>query len=97
LHANTALHLAAQNGQIGVAQKLIEAGANVNAPNAHKHIPLHLAAQNGHLNLSKLLVQSGTDLDFKDLIGESQAPNLKIVFLFKINPSLTTFYPEVDV
>ena len=42
LHANTALHLAAQNGQIGVAQHLIDAGADLNAPNAHKHIPLHL-------------------------------------------------------
>ena len=70
LHANTALHLAAQNGQIKVAQHLIDAGADVNAPNAHKHIPLHLAAQNGHLALSKLLVESGTNLDYKDLIGK---------------------------
>lgn len=53
-----------------VAQKLIEADADVNTPNAHKLIPLHLAAQNGHLALSKLLVDSGTDLDYKDLIGE---------------------------
>ena len=69
LHANTALHLAAQNGQLGVAEHLIEAGANLNAPNAHKHIPLHLAAQNGHMPMTKVLVDGGSDLNFPDLIG----------------------------
>ena len=53
-----------------VAEQLIEAGADVNTPNAHGLVPLHLAAQNGHLVLSQILVQAGTDLDKKDLIGE---------------------------
>ena len=69
LHANTALHLAAQNGQLGVAEHLIEAGANLNTPNAHKLIPLHLAAQNDHMAMTKILVDGGSDLNFPDLIG----------------------------
>ena len=54
-----------------VAQVLIDAGAEVSKPNAHKHTPLHLAAQNGHLALSKLLVESGANLDYADAIGEA--------------------------
>ena len=50
LHANTALHLAAQNGQIGVTEHLVEAGADLNAPNAHKHIPLHLGKISHKMN-----------------------------------------------
>ncbi len=53
-----------------VAQLLLEAGANVNQANTHKHTPLHLSAQNGHLGLSKLLVDAGADVNFADLIGE---------------------------
>ena len=52
-----------------VAIHLIEAGANVNSPNAHKLIPLHLTAQNGHLELSKVLVDAGADMNYQDLIG----------------------------
>ena len=58
------------NPFLQVAQKLIEAGADLNSPNAHKLVPLHLTAQNGHLELSKILVQAGADLDRQDLIGK---------------------------
>ena len=53
-----------------VTQVLLEAGAEVSKPNAHKHTPLHLAAQNGHLALSKLLVENGANLDYADVIGK---------------------------
>ena len=71
LHANTALHLAAQNGQIGVAEHLINAGADLNAPNAHKHIPLHLGKisykinQKYHQNFDIFHEKISTAYDFK--------------------------------
>ena len=48
-----------------VAEKLIEAGAKLNEPNAHGLIPLHLAVQNGFNEMTSLLVQNGADLNFQ--------------------------------
>merc|ERR1712226_551239 len=60
LHANTALHLAAQNGQIEVVKMLIDRDdIELNSKNTHALVPLHLAAQ------------EGINLDSKDLIGNT--------------------------
>ena len=64
-----------------VAEKLIEAGANLNEPNAHGLIPLHLAVQNGFNEMTSLLVQNGADLNF-------QVRQFKFIFTLSSIPNI---------
>ena len=42
---------------------LLEAGANVNAPNVHQNTPLHLAAVRGYANVVAALLEAGADVN----------------------------------
>jgi ankyrin repeat protein len=61
--ANTALHLAAENGYLEIVELLLNNDARVNAKNIEINSPLHLAAKNGRLNIVKLLVSRGSTID----------------------------------
>ena len=52
---------------------MIDAGAKIDAHNAHKLTPLHLSAQNGHFDLTDLLLRAGADPNYPDLQGKSIA------------------------
>ena len=45
---------------------LLEAGANVNAPNVHHNTPLHLAAVRGYANVVAALLEAGADVNRGD-------------------------------
>ena len=45
---------------------LLEAGANVNAPNVHQNTPLHLAAVRGYANVVAALLEAGADVNRGD-------------------------------
>lgn len=60
-NGKTPLHSAAFVSMPGVAQKLIEKGADINASNEHGYTPLHFAAREGHLEVVKLLLSSGAN------------------------------------
>ena len=62
----TALHLAAQEGNLRVAERLIAAGADVNTvQSGDGATALHLAAQDGHLDVVERLIAAGADVDKK--------------------------------
>ena len=58
----TALHLAAQQGSLEIAQLLIEAGANVEAKTRiGAHTSLHLASGGAHASVVRALIDAGAD------------------------------------
>eukprot|EP00941_MAST-03F_sp_MAST-3F-sp1_P004732 g4732.t1 len=68
--AQTALHVAAIWGALGVGQVLIEAGANVNARNMMgSSTPLHAAAMRDQIEFAKLLLNSGANPMARDDSG----------------------------
>lgn len=63
----TALHLAAREGHLGIAQRLLTAGARIDLPATNRSVdvgksPLHLAALYGHRACAAALVQAGASL-----------------------------------
>lgn len=62
LGGNTALLLAARNGNLAAVQALVEAGADVNQPGAgDKTPPIVMAICNGHYDVAKYLLDYGAD------------------------------------
>ena len=60
----TALHWAAENGDVPMAQMLIYAGANVHAvTRIGAYTPLHLASRVGHASVITTLLKAGSDLN----------------------------------
>jgi hypothetical protein len=60
--SGSALHWAAFNGNIDIAEVLIDAGANLNILSNSSVTPLFTAAKRGHLEIVKLLVEKGADV-----------------------------------
>ena len=66
----TALHFAAQNGNLAVVQFLVEQGADIKAQDiVLSRSAIHLAAENGHLECIKYLAEKGVDLLDRDIYG----------------------------
>lgn len=65
----TALHKAAERGNIEVVRMLLEAGADVNLTTRDSEGPLHISAYYGYLEVAKLLLDSGAK------VGEKTATN----------------------
>ena len=55
---NTALHLAAQRGQIEVVKVLLPFCKSMNAKNHKQKTAMQVAYENGHYNIVKLLLQN---------------------------------------
>jgi len=55
--SNTPLHAAVAGGRVESALALIEAGADVNAPDGGGHTPLHIAAEGGYIPIVEALLQ----------------------------------------
>lgn len=66
VHTNTALIFAARDGQLEIAQVLIERGADVNWIDGEGVTPLILAALKGHVEIAKLLLAQGADPTIRD-------------------------------
>ena len=60
--SNRPLHVAAYSGQAGVAQLLLDSGADANARGDMNRTPLHYAARAGESAIAKLLVEHGAEL-----------------------------------
>lgn len=65
----SALHLAARNGSVEVANILIRNGADIRAQSLCRWTPLETAAYWGHGNIVRLLCDAETDPTFKKRIG----------------------------
>ncbi|XP_063715203.1 ankyrin-3-like isoform X5 [Symsagittifera roscoffensis] len=58
-----ALHLAAKEGHLHIAQLLMDAGIDIHAMTKKGNTALHIAALSGHLPLVKLLVSRGANVN----------------------------------
>lgn len=56
------LHVAAQEGQVGMARSLLKWGTNVDDPGVVFRTPLHVACIGGHLEVARLLLEYGANL-----------------------------------
>jgi ankyrin repeat protein len=65
------LRQAALDGKIDEVKQLLEAGTNVNAPNAEGRNALMSAAFNGHSGIVLTLLDSGAALERRDLVGRT--------------------------
>ncbi len=63
------LHEAARQGEMKIAQILIDAGADVNASGDWARTPLHYAAGHGHLKMARFLLEAGADPNAKNSFG----------------------------
>ncbi|MDR2015866.1 MAG: ankyrin repeat domain-containing protein [Azoarcus sp.] len=59
----TALHYAAFEGKLPAVERLLAAGANINALSPNLSDALMLAARNGHIDIVRRLLQTPIDLD----------------------------------
>ncbi|MCL2590568.1 MAG: ankyrin repeat domain-containing protein [Betaproteobacteria bacterium] len=59
----TALHYAAFEGKLPATERLLTAGADINALTPNLSDALMLAARNGHIDIVRLLLQTPIDLD----------------------------------
>lgn len=68
----SALHLAALNNHVEVAELLIKQGkADINIQNINLQTPLHLAVERQHTQIVRLLVREGARLDVPDKDGDT--------------------------
>ncbi|KRG06356.1 uncharacterized protein Dmoj_GI11891, isoform B [Drosophila mojavensis] len=68
----TALHLAALNNHVEIAELLVHMGkANMDRQNVNQQTALHLAVERQHVQIVKLLVQDGADLNIADKDGDT--------------------------
>lgn len=55
---NTPLHIAVENSNAGIAESLIQAGADVNVKDSKGNTPLHIAVEKGNKKLVERLIQA---------------------------------------
>nr|XP_042902854.1 E3 ubiquitin-protein ligase MIB1 [Parasteatoda tepidariorum] len=68
----TALHLAALNNHVEVAELLVQQGrANMNLQNVNLQTPLHLAVERQHTQIVRLLVREKCNLNIPDKDGDT--------------------------
>ncbi|KID91246.1 ankyrin repeat protein [Metarhizium guizhouense ARSEF 977] len=67
----TALHLAAMTRSFGVIEKLLRAGANMEAECSQKYRPLHYACKDVEYSEASLLLNFGADFNAKTSTGET--------------------------
>uniref|UniRef100_A0A182J119 RING-type E3 ubiquitin transferase n=1 Tax=Anopheles atroparvus TaxID=41427 RepID=A0A182J119_ANOAO len=68
----TALHLAALNNHVEIAELLVRMGkANMDCQNVNLQTALHLAVERQHVQIVKLLVREGANLNIPDKDGDT--------------------------
>ncbi len=65
----SALHFAAQQGDLESAKILLQAGVDVNAPHQEHGSALIIAIASGHEELARFLIEEGADVNTKDAWG----------------------------
>ena len=65
----SALHYAANEGNILAVRELLEAGSDPGLPDRHGWTPLHFAAQASSADVAAALLDAGVDVDARDEHG----------------------------
>ncbi len=68
---STALMFATENGDVRIAQELVNMGANLNAQNFSGHTALMIAAARGNSNVIEFLLANGADIWVKSDTGKN--------------------------
>ena len=68
---STSLHLAADQGNLEVAEMLLHHGADINSRNISGKTPLHLAVVQGRVEVAQMLLRRGADVNSQDVGGET--------------------------
>ncbi|MCL1998173.1 MAG: ankyrin repeat domain-containing protein [Turicibacter sp.] len=68
---NTALHMAALQGNTNEVKRLLSSGTDPNAANNNGVTPLHLAAYIGNADILRILIQHGADTTAKTKAGRT--------------------------
>jgi ankyrin repeat protein len=68
-NGKTALHFAAEKGHRQVAEILLAAGADIDAPNASQYTPLHYAVFGGQSAMCELLIEKGANVEAQNKFG----------------------------
>lgn len=63
------LHEAARRGDVGIAERLLAAGADIDATNAGGNTALSLAAGNGRIEMTRLLLGRGASASLQENFG----------------------------
>lgn len=90
----TALVFAARQGSIESARTLIEAGTDINEPDADGHTPLLIAILNNHDDLAEMLIEKGADVNAADKDGRT--PLFTAVDQHDVDWSDRPFVKETD-
>jgi ankyrin repeat protein len=69
--SRTALHRAAENGDVPLARYLLEQGADVNGATLWGLTPLMSAAEHGRVDVMQLLLSAGSDFEAVDTSGRT--------------------------
>lgn len=80
-YCQTALHRAAMYNRTNVANRLLEAGANVNKQNQFNDTPLHFAAQGNSTEVGRLLLHKGADITLTNKNNETPLDQASSHFL----------------
>lgn len=67
----TPLHFAAIYGHTGIAQYLLDNGADTKAQDISGTTPLHEAVRYGNAEIARLLIEKGADVNGKDSLGKT--------------------------
>ena len=71
LYDSTPLHYAASNGMHSAVSRLLELGADPNAPNEQGETPLFWACESGKSKVVKLLLEAGANATHENEWGET--------------------------
>jgi len=64
----TALHIAAKDGDIPKAKLLIDSGADINATNIHGYTPLMASVESGSYKMTKFLLEQKADPNISETL-----------------------------
>lgn len=70
-HGQTALHVAAETGDLEIVQMLIEAKADVNITDEYGATALMIAAQDNELEIARVLLEAGANPNLKNVAGDT--------------------------
>ncbi|XP_054844391.1 ankyrin repeat domain-containing protein 26-like [Eublepharis macularius] len=71
LHSNTALHFAAFNSSISIAEHLLEYNANIDAQNKDGNTPLTLAVAESNQEMAEFLLKKGASVNARENSGRT--------------------------